>query len=426
MTSATDIIIRKFHRILADVFADDGHSEYWMKGGRGSTKSSFISVCIVLLIVHNPKANAVIIRRYGNALRNSVYNQTLWAIDELGLSPWFRSTVSPMEITYVPTGQRIVFIGLDDPLKTKGMNFTTGYCAVQWFEELDQLEGWEVVSSSLRSFRRGGSRFWTFYSYNPPQTMWNWVNAKAIEMQRKAGCLVDHSTYLDVIEAGHAEWLGPQFIADADYEHEEHPKHYAWEFLGEITGTGGTVFENLREVTLTDEEIATFDNHRNGVDWGWFPDPWHFVRCEWQPARRRLVVFDERRAYKTTPADTAQIVREAMTYRDRPEDKEPTYHAEHVLCDDANPADINVYRRAGVKARAAGKGGMRHASYVWLAGLREIAIDPVRCPHTFQEFALCEYAKDRDGNWVDDFPDGNDHGIDAVRYSVMPLVTRGR
>ena len=422
---ATDLCIPKFHPILADVFADGGHDEFWMEGGRGSTKSSAISILLVMLVVRYPFANAVVLRRYGNTLRDSVYNQTLWAIEELGLTRWFHATVSPMEVTYLPTGQRIAFRGLDDPLKAKGTKFTTGYCAVQWFEELDQFDSWDMVSSALRSFRRGGSRFWTFYSYNPPLTMWSWINAQAIEMERKQACLVDHSTYLDVMEAGHADWLGTAFIADAEYEREEHPRHYAWEFLGEITGTGGAVFENLREVRLTDEEIRAFDNPRCGVDWGWFPDPWRFVRCEWQPGRGRLVIFDERSRNKVPPEETAKVVREALTYPDVA-GGEPYYHADRVLCDDANPADIAVYHRAGVRAAAAGKGNMRRASYQWLAGLREIAIDPERCPLTFEEFALCEYERDREGNWVDDYPDGNDHSIDAVRYAMMREVSKGR
>lgn len=291
---ATNLCIPKFHRILADAFAEDGHSEYWMRGGRGSTKSSFISLCIVLLVVRFPFVNATVMRRVSATLRNTVFNQMQWAIDSLGLSAYFRATVSPMEITYLPTGQKTVFVGLDDPTKVKGTVFTTGYGAVQWFEEVDQLDGWEQVSNILRTMRRGGDRFWTFYSYNPPMTMWSWVNSKALEMERKESCLVDHSTYLDVVDGGHADWLGSAFIEDAEYERDEHPMHYRWEFLGEVTGTGGTVFENLREVRLTDAEIRTFDNPRNGVDWGWFPDPWRFVRCEWQPGRRRLVIFDER------------------------------------------------------------------------------------------------------------------------------------
>jgi len=422
---ATDLCIPKFHPVLADVFAEDGHSEFWTKGGRGSTKSSFISLCVVLLVVRFAFVNATVLRRVSNTLRNTVYNQMLWAIDALGLSQWFRATVSPMEITYTPTGQKIQFAGLDDPTKLKGTKFMRGYGAVIWFEELDQFDGWDQVSNLLRTLRRGGDRFWTFYSYNPPQTMWSWVNSQALEMERKQTCLVNHSTYLDVIDGGHADWLGPAFIEDAAYEREEHPRHYLWEFLGEITGTGGTVFENLKRVTITDEEIRTFDNPRCGVDWGWFPDPWRFVRCEWQPGRGRLVIYDERSANRTPPEETAGIVRDALTFADV-EGGRPYYHAERVLCDDANPADIAVYHREGVRARAAGKGNMRKPSYEWLAGLREIAIDPARCPLTFEEFALCEFDKDKDGNWVSDYPDGHDHSIDAVRYAMMAEVTRGR
>lgn len=427
MVSFGDVTIARFHPIAGDAVCHGrtggGHSEFWMKGGRGSTKSSFISLLIVLLIVLFPYANAVVVRRYGNTLRGSVYNQVLWAVAALGLQGEFKATTSPMELTYLPTGQKIVFLGMDDPLKTKGVKFTTGYCAAQWFEELDQFDGWQAVGSALRSFRRGGDRFWTFYSYNPPRTMWSWVNAKALEMQAKPGCLVDHSTYLDVIEAGHADWLGAPFVEDAEYERWRDTNAYRWEFLGEVTGTEGNVFENLREVRLTDADIQAFDNRRNGVDWGWWPDPWRFVQCEWEPARRRLVVFGERSANKRTSADTAQVVRAALTYADAA-GKEPRYHAETVWCDDAQPEDIAIYRRAGINARKAGKGGLRKASYLWLAGLREIAIDPVRCPQTWREFSLCEYAKDRSGAWIEDFDDGNDHSIDAVRYAMMREVRR--
>lgn len=420
--NVADLVIPAFDGVFDAVMRHEC-GDFWLKGGRGSTKSSFISICIVLLVVANPKANAVVVRRFSNTLRDSVYQQLLWAIDALGLGEWFRAKVSPMEVVYMPTGQRIVFRGMDDPLKMKGVKFTHGYCAIQWFEELDQIEGWDAVSSALRSFRRGGDAFWTFYSYNPPRTMWSWVNEKAIEMERRSGCLVHHSTYLDVIDGGHAGWLGGQFVDDAEYERDAHPQHYKWEFLGEITGTGGSVFENLREVELSDEDIAAFDNHRNGVDWGWWPDPWRFVRCEWQPGSRRLVIFDEATGNKKTPQETAKVVHAKLTFPDRPGMK-PAYHPERVYCDDANPSDIAVYRKAGIMAASAEKGNMRKASYRWLAGLREIAIDPARCPLTYREFALCEYAKDREGNWVDDFNDGNDHSIDAVRYAMMRDILR--
>ena len=403
-----------------------GHrkSEFWMKGGRGSTKSSFISLCIVLLVVQNPWANAVCVRRFGNTLRDSVYAQISWAISELGLSEWFDDRKSPLEFVYRPTGQRIVFRGLDDPLKAKSVKFDRGYCAISWFEELDQLRGWDDVSSALKSFRRGGDAFWTFYSYNPPKSAWNWVNEKAEEMAAKPGCSVHHSTYLDVVEGGHADWLGRPFVDEAEYLRDTNETAYRWEMLGEVTGTGGNVFDNIKAEPITDAEIAGFEHFRNGVDWGWFPDPWRFVRCAYVKRTRSLYVFEEHHEVRKEAVETARIVRAALTYPDRPGD-EPRYHRQRVWCDDTadGKQQMATYRREeGLDARPARKGSMRDLSYQWLAGLREIVIDPVRCPLTLKEFRLKEFERDKDGRWCSGIPDGEDHSIDAVRYAVMEDV----
>ena len=425
--NVADLIIRGFDDLFERVFAGP-EGEFWMKGGRGSTKSSFISIAIVLLVVSFPFANAVVIRRFSNTLSDSVFEQIGWAITELGLGRWFRGTKSPMQYTYLPTGQRIVFRGLDDPLKLKSTKFSKGYAAIQWFEELDQIGCWDDVSSALKSLKRGGSRFWTFYSYNPPKTLWSWVNRKAIEMERKPGCVVHHSTYLDVIDSGCAEWLGRPFIEEAEYLRDADERQYRWEMLGEITGTGGSVFDNVVQRSVSDAEIRGFEHVRNGIDWGWFPDPWRFVRGELLLRERKLIIFQELSANRKTPSETAPMVVDALTWADR-EGEKPRFHGEAVWCDDTADGKVQMreYRRDfGINARPARKGSMRKLSYQWLQGLREIVIDPVRCPLTFEEFSLKEYAKDKDGEWIDEIPDGADHSIDACRYMVMEDVIRGR
>lgn len=108
--------------------------------------------------------------------------------------------------------------------------------------------------------------------------------------------------------------------------------------------------------------------------------------------------------------------------------EEPYFHSELIWCDDAPDAKVqmNTYRRdLGIRARPAHKGRMRKLSYEWLANLREIVIDSERCPLTFAEFVNKEYLRDRDGNWLDEIPDGQDHSIDAVRYAMMDDVLRG-
>ena len=425
MVDASSLVIPAFHDVLGDVMAH-GHTHYWLHGGRGSTKSSFISVCIVLLLLAHPEANAVVVRRFSNTLRDSVFQQVTWAIAELGLERWFRARISPMEITYLPTGQRIVFRGADDPLKLKGVKFTRGYCAVTWFEELDQFDGIDAVRSILNSLRRGGDDFWIFYSYNPPRTLWSWVNREELERERRVDTLVRRSSYLDVIES-HPEWLGAPFIEEAEYLRSVDERAWRSEYLGEVTGTGGSVFNNIVSVRLSDAACRGFSRTRCGVDWGWFPDPWRFVRCGWEPGERRLTIFDELSANRKTPAETAALVTDALTYADEP--GEDSYlHDELIWCDDTpdGKQSMAVWRReAELRVRPARKSNMRRLSYEWLAGLREIAIDPERAPLAYEEFRLKEYARDRDGTWVDEIPDGNDHSIDAVRYAMMDDVLRG-
>ena len=314
MIDASSLIIPRFHDVLGDVMAH-GHTHYWLFGGRGSTKSSFISLAIVLVILANPGANAVVVRRFSNTLRDSVFQQMTWAIAALGLERWFRARISPMELTYVPTGQRIVFRGADDPLKLKGVKFTRGYCAVVWFEELDQFDGIEAVRSILNSLRRGSDDFWIFYSYNPPRTLWSWVNREKLERERRVDTLVRQSSYLDVAEA-HPEWLGAPFIEEAEYLREVDEAAWRNEYLGDVTGTGGSAFNNVVEERVTDARMRSFGLVRCGVDWGWFPDPWRMARVGWEPGERRLTIFSELTANRKTPAETAAIAVEALTFAD--------------------------------------------------------------------------------------------------------------
>lgn len=245
-------------------------THYWLYGGRESTKSPFISVCIVFLLLAHPEANAVVIRRFGNTLRGSVFSQMTWAIAALGLDAWFRARISPMELTYLPTGQRTVFRGADDPLKLKGVKFARDYTAVVWFEELDQFDGTDAVRSILNSLRRGGDDFWIFHSYNPSCMLWSWVNREVLERERRADALVRQSSYLDVIES-HPEWLGAPFVEEAEYLRSVDERAWRSEYLGEVTGTDDSAFNNVVSVRLSDAQVRGFSRTRCGADWGWFP-----------------------------------------------------------------------------------------------------------------------------------------------------------
>lgn len=397
-----------FHPVWTDVRLH-GHDEYWLKGGRGSTKSSFISLAITTGLVKDPQANAIIYRKVAATLRESVYEQMVWAIDTLGLRPWFRFRLSPMEIRY-KGGQRILFRGADDPSKSKSIKLARGYFKYLWFEELSEFGGMDDVRTIKASVLRGGEGAVTFYSYNPPVSARNWVNREALAA--RAGRLVHNSCYLDVDPA----WLGPDFIAEANALRATNERAWRHMYLGEATGTGLNVFENVTLREVTDEEIKTFGHTYAGLDWGWYPDPLHFARCAYDARTRVLTVYDEYRTSKTGNRDVYNYLTA----------KKGLTRGEEVIADSAEQKSISDMRAYGMRCVGASKGpGSVRASMRWLQALARIVIDPARCPCAAKEFAEYEYEKDREGQPVDAYPDRDNHAIDAVRYAMNREWLRG-
>ncbi len=128
----SDIITHHFGAVHLDC-KRHGHTYYWLKGGRGSTKSSFISIELILLLIKHPDCHAVVMRKVGNTIRNSVFAQIEWAIDTLHVRDKFHIVRSPAEITYKKTGQKILFLGVDDKAKLKSLKLPFGYTGIVWF-----------------------------------------------------------------------------------------------------------------------------------------------------------------------------------------------------------------------------------------------------------------------------------------------------
>jgi phage terminase large subunit len=230
------LIAPSFHRLHNELKAEL-FDEYWLKGGRGSTKSTFVSIQILLGLLKDPEANAVVTRRYQNELRDTVYGQFEWTIARMGLGSYFKFQVAPMQIIYIPTGQKIVFKAADNPLKMKSINLGRGYIKYAWFEEVDQFAGMEEIRNILQSLFRGeNKKRIVFFSYNPPKSGRSWVNQEA--KIPKQGRRVHHSIYLDVPP----EWLGERFLADAEHLKKTNETAYRHEYLGEEVGTGLEVF----------------------------------------------------------------------------------------------------------------------------------------------------------------------------------------
>jgi len=401
-----------FHGLFRPIIEHES-THFWFGGGRGSTKSSFVSLMAITLLTRYPDTNVVVMRKVGETLRGSVYSQMQWAISTLGLDAQFHASVSPMEIVYKPTGQRIIFRGVDKPEKIKSLKVVKGYPAILWFEEIDQFAGMAEVRSLHQSLMRGGDRFWCFYSFNPPRSRDSWVNRELV--RARPDRLVHTSDYRTVP----TEWLGEQFILEAELLRELNEEAYRHEYLGEVVGTGGNVFENVVLREIADEEIAAFDRVYNGVDFGYFPDPWVFLRTAYQSAQRRLLIFDEASGIKLSNEQAATIIKQRLS------DGNGNVRRETVTCDSAEPKSIDNYRALGIDARRAAKGpGSVEHGIKWLASRAQIVIDPRRCPLAAEEFMSYEHEQNREGEYVSGYPDEDNHTIDAARYALERVTTR--
>lgn len=401
----TDAIAPSFYSLHWDI-TEGLHTYYKLAGGRGSTKSSFISLEIILGMMADGNAgrhtNAVAFRRYKDNLHDSVYEQFVWAIDKLEVTHLWKQTISPLRLTYLPTGQVILFRGADKVVKSKSIKVSKGYIKYLWFEELDEFEGAEKIRSIQQSIIRGGEKFTVFYSYNPPKSQRSWVN-DPVQWDRP-DTISHHSNYTTVPR----HWLGEQFIVDAEHLRDTKPDSYKHEYLGEVTGTGAEVFTNLTNRPITAGEIKSFDRIRRGLDWGYASDPFHYAECHYDKTRKRLYIYAEIHQVRLSNHASAALV------------KQHNLSNAEVVCDSAEPKSIADYREYGLRVRPARKGpDSVDYGIKWLSEeLEEIVIDPERCPNTWREFYGYELERDHNGNFKAGYPDKDNHSIDAVRYAL--------
>lgn len=403
------------HRAIAAGLVTD----IWADGGRGSLKSSWASLEIAYGLMRDPDANALVMQARGVDIRDGTFAQMLWALDMLGVRGQWRAANSARRITHKETGQLILFRGCDDPAKTKSIKVDRGYLKFLWLEEVDQFRGMAEIRTIRQSASRGGDSFVRFYTFNPPRSKDSWANVEAarVESSPDPTEMRVFSSYLEAPK----EWLGEQFIADAEALKESDPVAYAHEYGGDSVGVGGEVFTRAAYEPITDDQIRGFDRILAGQDWGWWPDPWALVVSAWDPSTRTLYSFVERGGNRIQPDESAPMVREALTWEDEGED---VFHNVPVRTDDSAPSLIQAHRDAGIMAIKAEKGHRRMESYEWLGSVRWV-IDPERCPNLAREARKKTYERTKDGEWLNSIPDGEDHWLDAARYSVMQIIQRG-
>jgi len=401
------------------------HQYYNLPGGRGSGKSSFCALEIVNGIMQDQtgESSAIVFRRTANTMRESVYSQIAWAIDILDVGDLWRGSVSPMCWTYRPTGAQILFRGLDDSSKLKSIKPRRGFFRFIWLEEFSELPGENFTRSVMQSVQRGGSAFTVFRSFNPPINASNWANVFIARPDPRAITL--HTTYLDVP----AQWLGDDFILEAERLQEINEQAYKHEYLGEATGSGGEVFPNVTVRTITDDEINELQYIYAGVDFGFSVDPAVFMRVAYDSKHDTVYLIDEIYKKHLSNNELADAIK-AKGYEYTGQYEKAGYFGGYevykekqvIVCDSAEPKSINDLRNGGLKCIACQKyPGSVIYGVKWLQN-RRIVIDPARTPNAHREFISYEYMTTKDGEFLADVPDKDNHCIDAVRYALDRLI----
>ncbi|MCC8128615.1 MAG: PBSX family phage terminase large subunit [Clostridiales bacterium] len=402
------MIAPAFYGVHRDIAAGR-HTYYDLYGGRGSGKSTFAASEIVLGMMKDPAANAVVFRKYAVTLRDSVFEQIQWAISALGADNLWTCSVSPMQCVYrgrPDAPQKIIFRGLDKAKKTKSIKANRGYYKFLWFEELDEFAGPEELRTVQQSVLRGGETFVVFKTFNPPISRNNWANEYVNEPRTDS--LRHRSDYRAVPE----KWLGAQFLEDAERLRQANEQAYRHEYLGEPVGLGTNVFTFLELRDITDEEIRGMDYIYQGLDWGFYPDPLAFVRLHYDSRQEKIYLLDELYVNRWSNRRAGDWLLERG------------YGDYEITCDSAEPKSVNDLRDMGLPARRAVKGpGSVEYGFKFLQ-VRTIVIDRRRTPNAYREVLEYEFDRDAKGNIVSAYPDRDNHTLDAMRYALERVSGR--
>lgn len=381
------------------------HSSFWLRGGRGSLKSSFAALQIVKGMALDPLANAIAFRKTAASLKDSVIPTFEWAIDKLGWSLFFKLHKSDEEITYLPTGQKIIMRGLDDAQKMKSIKTKKGYLKYLWFEEGAEYTDLDEMESVRISVLRGGTVFTEFVTYNPPAEPYAWINEEA--RRPEPGRFVHESNYKQSPPA----WLGPKFLADAANMERDRPEKHAHVYMGvEVGRTDAIIFSGCYRVESF-TRLPEWDGPYFGADWGFSQDPTVLVKM-WIHGK---TIYIEHEAFQVNcmpdkiPALFDQI----------PDSRRYTIRA-----DCARPETIAHVKARGFDIEAAPKWAGSIEDGIEIMKSYEIVIHP-RCEEILKEMRTYRYKIDRlSRDVLADIVDKNNHGIDACRYGLNPIIQK--
>ena len=402
----------EIYRTVHEAFAGeiDVH-EIVSKGGRGSIKSNFWGDLAYETIRQDPQAHIVYTRRYKVDLRGSVYNQFMKTVIRYNdLDNWdFKQ--SPMCAVYKPTGQTVMFVGADKPISLKSLNVPFGYVKMLIHEECDEMAGVEQMDNIEDTFLRSDTPALDIKIFNPPKSKNNFMNEYVEECRNKPQTRICHSYYYNVP----VKWLGKRFFERAEWFKAHKPLYYRNNYMGEVTGTGGGIFDNVEERTITDAEIENMPFFYHGLDFG-FEHPQTFQKAWYDEDMDTLYCVDEVYAKKCKNSTFARKIKKYIT--------------EEIICDSARPDAIAELQDWGFNAIGAkkrwGSGKGRDYCWEWLQQTTKIVVDPERCPHLAHELTTLEHEQLADGSFSDAYPKLDEDCVMALIYGLNRVIMESR
>lgn len=389
-----------------------GYDDFWnckkryccIKGSRGSKKSKTAAIRRITRIVKYPMANYLCVRRYQNTLRNSIFADTKWAISKLGLDDYFESTVSPMEITYLPTGQKILFRGLDDGLKVTSITVEKGVLCFVDIDEAYEIseDDFNKLDMSIRGEVPEGYFKQISLFFNPWSAL-SWLKARFFDNP-------DENTFTKTTTWECNEWLD-----DADRNlfmlmKKNNPRRYRIEGDGDWGIAEGQIYTNYKVEWFDVNEIRQIAGIKSAfnLDFG-FTDPNAFV-CELvDNTNMKIYIFDE--WYKT--GVTNKVIAEQI--------RNMGYGNQRIICDCAEPKSIMELRDEGINAQPSRKGKDSVNHGIQLIQNYEIIIHP-KCVEFQKEISNYCWSKDKDGKLTDKPDHEFSHGMDSMRYGVSMVL----
>lgn len=394
-----------------------GYGAFWKfkgryrvcKGGRGSKKSTTTAMWIIYNMMKYPLANTLVIRRVFNTHKDSTYTQLKWAVNNLGVSHLWHFSKSPLEATYKPTGQKILFRGLDDPMSITSITVEVGHLCWCWFEEAFQVmneDDFNKIDMSIRGELPEGYFKQITLTFNPWSEK-HWLKKRFFDNP-------DKNTLAITTNYTCNEYLGDDDRDIFNTMKEKNIRRYKIEGLGEWGIAEGLVYDNFEELEFDYREIskrAGVVSHF-GLDFGYTNDPTAFIALLVDKANYEIYIFDE--IYKT--AMTNKDIYAEINYKG--------YSKERIIADSAEPKSIEELKRLGLKRIK----GARKGKDSILFGIQKLQ------DYKFYIHPKCENFTVEVNNYVWDNKDGKvmnkpideyNHLMDALRYATENMEKKG-